>query len=172
MNRLLRRLVLTAATLGAVCFVGIEVMMLYQLGGQFMSYIPRSADEFAGYLMGASAFLALAHTFAQDEHIRVTLVLDRVAPATRRTLEHIAVAVAAALAGYLAWHITKLAVQSWQLDERSAGLIALPMWIPQAAMAFGAITFFLAVLERAWRVWQGQLVAIQEPTGEVLRADR
>lgn len=171
-NALLRRLVLAAALLGAVCFVGVEVMVLYQLGGQFLPYIPRSADEFAGYFMGASAFLALAYTFVGDEHIRVTLVLDRVRPEVRRVLERIAVAMAAALAAYLAWHITKLAWQSWQLDERSSGLIALPMWLPQAAMAFGAVTFLLAVIERAWRVWHGEPVAMQFGTGEVLRADR
>jgi TRAP-type C4-dicarboxylate transport system permease small subunit len=172
MNGLLRRLVLAAALLGAVCFVGVEVMVLYQVGGQFLPYIPRSADEFAGYFMGASAFLALAHTFVGDEHIRVTLVLDRVRPEVRSVLERIAVPMAAALAAYLAWHITKLAWQSWQLDERSSGLIALPMWLPQAAMAFGAITFFLAVVQRALRVWQGEPVALQSGTGEVLRADR
>jgi len=172
MSSLLHRLVLAAALLGAACFVGVEVMILYQLGGQFLPYIPRSADEFAGYLMGTSAFLALAHTFVADEHIRVTLVLDRVGPAIRPTLERLAVILAAALAAYLAWHISKLAWQTWQLDERSSGLIALPMWIPQAAMAFGAITFFLAVAERAWRIWQGESTALEPQTGEVLRADR
>jgi TRAP-type C4-dicarboxylate transport system permease small subunit len=172
MNSLLHRLVVAAALLGAVCFVGVEVMILYQLGGQFLAYIPRSADEFAGYLMGASAFLALAYTFVADEHIRVTLVLDRVGPATRRVLERFAITLAAALAAYLAWHVSKMAWQSWQLDERSSGLIALPMRLPQAAMAFGATTFFLAVAERAWRVWHGESTQLELVTGEVLRADR
>ncbi len=172
MSSLLHRVVVAAALLGAACFVGVEVMILYQLGGQFLPYIPRSADEFAGYLMGASAFLALAYTFVADEHIRVTLVIDRVAPATRRVLERLAITLAAALAAYLAWHVSKLAWQTWQLDERSSGLIALPMWIPQAAMAFGAITLFLAVAERAWRVWQGEPAQLEPATGEVLRADR
>lgn len=172
MSSLLQRIVMAAALMGAVCFVGIEVMVLYQLGGQFLPYIPRSADEFAGYLMGASAFLALADTFVANEHIRVTLVLDRVRPAVRRVLERLAITIAAALSVYLAWHVTKLAWQSWQLDERSSGLIALPMWIPQAAMAFGAIAFFLAVAERARRTWKGEPTHVELGSGEVLRADR
>jgi TRAP-type C4-dicarboxylate transport system permease small subunit len=165
MGLLLNRLVGAAALLGAGCFVGVEIMVLYQLGGQFLPYIPRSADEFAGYLMGMSAFLALAYTLVADEHIRVTLVIHRVGPAARRVLERVAITLGMALAAYLAW-------QSWQLDERSSGLIALPMWLPQAAMAFGAITFFLAVAERAWRVWQGESTELELQTGEVLRADR
>jgi len=172
MSRLLNGIVLAAAALAAVCFVGIELLILYQLGGQFLPYIPRSADEFAGYCMGASAFLALAHTFMADEHIRVTLVLDRVGARTRRVFERLAMTIAALLAGYLAWHVSKLAWQSWQFDERSSGLIALPMWVPQAAMAFGAVAFFLAVSERAWRVWRGEAVVTTMQTGEVIRADR
>lgn len=173
MNATLRAVIAAAAGLAAVCFVGVELMILYQLGGQFAPYVPRSADEFAGYLMGASAFLALAYTFAADEHIRVTLVLDRVSPPVRRAIERIAVLIAAALAGYLAWYVCKLAWGSWQFDERSAGLIALPLWIPQAAMAFGAVTFFAAVVERAWRVWGGRTLALPGVVvGEVHRADR
>lgn len=172
MGSMLQRLVAVTALLGAISFVGIEVMVLYQLGGQFLPYIPRAADEFAGYFMGASAFLALAHTFVADEHIRVTLVMDRVTAGARRVLERVAVLLAVALSAYLAWHVSKLAWQSWQLDERSSGLIALPMWIPQAAMAIGAVTFFLTVAERARRVWQGESVRIELQPGEVLRADR
>ncbi len=158
MRALLQRMVMIAAFLGAVCFVGVEAMILYQLGGQFLPYIPRSADEFAGYLMGTSAFLALAHTFMAGEHIRVTLFVDRIGAATRRVVDRFAVALAVVMAAYLAYYMTKLAWQSWQFDERSSGLIALPMWVPQAAMAFGAIVFFLAIVDRAVRVWGGEPV--------------
>lgn len=172
MRALLRGLVVTTAVLGAVCFVGVEAMILYQLGGQFLPYIPRSADEFAGYFMGMSAFLALAHTFVAGEHIRVTVLMDRAKPAARRALERIAVTLAVAMAAYLAYYIAKLAWQSWQFDERSSGLIALPMWLPQSAMALGAVTFLLAVAERSWRVWHGEPMAIQPTAEEVLRGDR
>ena len=172
MKSLLRGLVLVAMVVGAVCFVGIEVLILYQLGGQVLPYVSRSADEFAGYCMVASAFLAMAYTFAADEHIRVSLVLDRVRPPVRRVLERIAVALSTPLTGYLAWYITKLAWQSWQFDERSAGIIALPLWLPQAAMAFGAIVFFLVVTERAWWVWRGGEGGLHFRTEETLRADR
>jgi TRAP-type C4-dicarboxylate transport system permease small subunit len=107
-----------------------------------------------------------------DEHIRVTLVLEHVSPSVRSVLERVAVTIAAALAGYLGWHFCKLAWVSWQLDERSSGLIALPIWIPQGAMAFGAVAFFAAVAERAVRVWGGAAVEAQHGDVEVGRSDR
>lgn len=172
MSRLLGRIYLGAAILAAVFFVGIEVLILYQLGGQFLPYIPRSADEFAGYCMAASAFLALAHTFNANEHIRVTLLVDRAGPLTRRVLDLAAVTIGVALAGFVAWYFVKLAWQSWQFDERSSGLIALPMWLPQAAMALGALAFFLAIGQRALRVWGGGAIDLPVEHAEVHRADR
>lgn len=172
MSRLLGRVYLGAAALAAVFFVGIEVLILYQLGGQFLPYIPRSADEFAGYCMAASAFLALAYTFNANEHIRVTLVVDRAGPRARRVLDRTAVTLGAGLGGFVAWYFVKLAWQSWQLDERSSGLIALPMWLPQAAMALGAVAFFLALAQRAARVWGGGGIDLPVDHPEAHRADR
>lgn len=172
MGRLLERIYLFTALLGALCFVGVELLILYQLGGQFLPYIPRSADEFAGYCMAASAFLALAYAFNANEHIRVTLLVERMSPPRKRLAASIAVTAAVLLSAYLAWHVTKLAWQSWQLDERSAGLIALPMWIPQSAMALGAVVFLAAVTQRALSVWRGGEIEPHTGSEEDHRADR
>jgi TRAP-type C4-dicarboxylate transport system permease small subunit len=171
-RRFLDGLYLASAVLGALCFVGVLLWILYQLGGQFFPYIPRSADEFAGYCMAASAFLALAYTFNANEHIRVTLVVDRLHHRLRHRVACLAILLALLLSVYLAWHMTKLTWLSWQLDERSAGLIALPLWIPQSAMAFGAVVFVMAVLERAISVWGGGPIESVSTQEEVIRADR
>ena len=129
----------------AACFVAVALFILYQLGGQLFPYVPRSADEFAGYCMGAAAFLGLADALRSGDHIRVTLLGARLSAAGRRALDWIALALGGGLAAWVAWYITRLAWDSWVMDERSSGLIALPMWIPQAAMAWGAIAFVVAM---------------------------
>ena len=171
-RRLLDTLYLASAILGALCFVGVLLWILYQLGGQFFPYIPRSADEFAGYCMAASAFLALAYTLNANEHIRVTLLVDRLQHRLRHRMACLAILLAFILSVYLAWHMTKLAWLSWQLDERSARLIALPLWIPQSAMAFGAVVFVMAVMERMISVWKGGPMESVSTQQEVVRADR
>lgn len=171
-ERVLDRLYAGMALLGAIAFVAVEGFILYQLGGQLFPYIPRSADEFAGYCMAASAFLALAYTFNANEHIRVTLISDRLGTRGQHRLAMLAVSIALALTGYLAWHMSKLAWQTWLLDERSTGLIALPLWIPQSAMAVGAIVFLIAVAQRAVRVWRGGSIELPSEAGGEHRADR
>jgi TRAP-type C4-dicarboxylate transport system permease small subunit len=140
----------------AACFVAVALFILYQLGGQLFPYVPRSADEFAGYCMGAAAFLGLADALRSGDHIRVTLLGARLSAAGRRALDWIALALGGGLAAWVAWYITRLAWDSWVMDERSSGLIALPMWIPQAAMAWGAIAFVVAILELAARMRAGE----------------
>ncbi|UOD50118.1 TRAP transporter small permease [Orrella daihaiensis] len=147
-------------------FVAIEFWILYQLGGQFLPYIPRSADEFAGYCMGASAFLALAYTLRANEHIRVTLIVDRLGHKQQQFTVRLAASLAVILSGYLAWHFVKLTYVSWKLNDLSSGLIALPLWIPQAAMALGATVFFIALLESAFDAWTSQCTKLHEDRHE------
>jgi TRAP-type C4-dicarboxylate transport system permease small subunit len=140
----------------AACFVAVALFILYQLGGQIFPYVPRSADEFAGYCMGAAAFLGLADALRSGDHIRVTLLGDRLSARGRRALDAFALALGGGLAAWVAWYITRLAWDSWTMDERSSGLIALPMWIPQAAMAWGAIAFVVAIVELGARMRAGE----------------
>ncbi len=172
MRRFLKHLYGGCAYLGGLMFVGIAVCDLYQLGGSFFDYIPISADEFAGYCMVASAFLALAYTLDSNEHLRVTLLVHVLKGGVRRSVDCLAMSASTLLAGYLAWYMTKLAWYSLQINETSQGLIALPLWLPQGATALGAIVFFVAVAEKA--LW---LVVAREPIeGTALegefRADR
>lgn len=154
-SRALDRFFGLTTAVAAVLFVSIALLVLYQLGGQALPYVPRSADEFAGYCMGASAFLALADTFRSGEHVRVTLLSDRVGTAARRRLAWVSIIVSIGLAGWMSWYFVRQAWVSWSFNELSSGLIALPMWLPQGAMAWGALAFVVALLEAAVRLGAG-----------------
>jgi TRAP-type C4-dicarboxylate transport system permease small subunit len=170
-RRGLRRLYGACAALGGVLFVGVAGFILYQLGSQVFDYIPRSADEFAGYCMAGSAFLALAYTFDANEHIRVTLIAHKLKGAVRRILDVVAMLASAGLAAYLAWYMVKMVWQSWQLQETTQGLIALPLWIPQSPMALGAVVFGIAVAEKTLRVIAGEAIDTAESEAGI-HADR
>ena len=144
--------------LAGICFVAVATLVLYQLGGQVWAYVPRSADEFAGYCMGASAFLGLADALHSGDHIRVTLVADRLPADARRAMEWIAIAIGLMMSAWMAWYIVRMAWFSWSQNELSSGLIALPMWIPQGAMAWGAVAFFVAMLELAGKMLGGATI--------------
>lgn len=148
MRAALDRLYDAAAWLAAASMIGLLVMVLLSIGGrQFGFYVP-GTDAYAGYLMAAAGFLALAHTLRRNEHIRVTLVLTLVGPRTRRTLEFVSLLLALLLAGLFAFYSVRLAWQSYTFHDVSTASDAMPLWIPQLSMAAGTLIFLVAFVDR------------------------
>ncbi len=87
MRRLLDGLYDGAAALAALCLVGLLVMVVLGIAGRLMHFHLPGTDAYAGYLMAASGFPALAHTLKRGEHIRVTLLLASLSGRARRALE-------------------------------------------------------------------------------------
>lgn len=141
--------------LAMVFFVGILVLVLANVVGRQIGVAFRSADEFAGYCMSASAFLGLASTFRARMHVRVTLMSDRLGAIGKLRLEWLCLVVAVALLTYLCWHVSFMAYESWDFDEKTPGLIPLPLWFPQMGMVIGLLALDLCFIEALWHALRG-----------------
>ena len=87
MRRLLDGIYGSAAALAALFLVSLLVMVLLSIASRQLNFQVPGSDAYAGYLMAASGFLALAHTLKRGEHIRVTLVINALSGASRKALE-------------------------------------------------------------------------------------
>lgn len=148
MRKFLDRLYLAGGALGAFFLFMTCTLILVAVAGSLFRFVTRSLDEFAGYCMAASAFLALAYTLRSGEHIRMALVLQMFHGKARYVLEVIATLIGVIFAGFMAYYSVKLCVVSYQLNDLSQGIVPLPMWIPQSAMGVGCTLFFIAMLDR------------------------
>ena len=147
MRRLLDFLYNSAAALAALFMVGLLGMVLLSIASrQFHFHVP-GTDAYAGYLMAASGFLALAHTLKRGEHIRVTLLLNFLKGGAKKAFEIWALAIASLLALLFAVYSCKLAWQSHEFHDISTGSDATPLWIPQIAMALGTVVLALAFVD-------------------------
>jgi TRAP-type C4-dicarboxylate transport system permease small subunit len=156
-----------AAALAALAMVLLLVAVLASvLGRQFHFNLP-GTDAYAGYMMAAAGFLALAHTFKRGEHIRVTLLLQSLAPPARHRLELWALSAASLLAGLVAYYSLRLAWQSHAFNDISTGNDATPLWLPQFGMALGTTVLAIACVDELVLEWRGQRVQVQ--SGEALR---
>ncbi|MEM7223962.1 MAG: TRAP transporter small permease [Pseudomonadota bacterium] len=155
MRALLDGLYKLAGALAAVFLTAIAVLILAQIIGRFFNVLVPSANEFAGFSMAASSFLALAYTFRAGGHIRVTLVILRLPEGTRRIFELTSLAAGAVLIAFFAWHAVLLVLDSWEYDDLSDGLIAIPLWIPQCGMAAGLIVLAIALVDELVQVIRG-----------------
>ncbi len=147
MRRLLDALYDGAAWLAALAMIGLLVMVLLSiLGRQFGFNVP-GTDAYAGYMMAAAGFLALAHTLKRGEHIRVTLLLGRLQGRARRALEIWALFAATLLAALSAFYSARLVWQSRAFNDISTGNDATPLWIPQLAFAAGTLILLIAFVD-------------------------
>ena len=136
-----------AAWLAALCLIGLLAMVLTSIVSRLLGIHVPGTDAYAGYLMAAAGFMALAHTLKRGEHIRVTLVLTSLRGATRRAMEIWALGAATLLAGLAAWYSVRLAWQSHVFDDISTGNDATPLWIPQLAMVAGNLLLLVAFVD-------------------------
>jgi TRAP-type C4-dicarboxylate transport system permease small subunit len=154
-----------AASLAAIAVI-IAAQIVARLFGQ---QIP-AADDFAGWAMAASAFLALPYALRKGDHIRVTLIAQMLPKRWQHGLDLLATAVGVALACWGAWYAVNFVLDSWRYHEVAQGMLAVPLWIPQLSMAIGMTLFALMMLDRLLRVALG-LPLSERVDGEASRTE-
>jgi TRAP-type C4-dicarboxylate transport system permease small subunit len=146
MRRTLDRFYEACGYLAAVFMIGIAVAIVAQIVAR-MRGVTLDATEAAGLCLAASTFFGLAHTFRRGAHVRISLIVDRLPVRFRRGVEIFNCLLGAAVVSFLAWHVSQLALQSYQYNDISPGLLAMPFWIPQTGVALGVIAFAVALID-------------------------
>jgi len=105
----------------------------------------------------------MAHTLKRGEHIRVTLLLQSLAPRARRALELWALAAASALASLVAFYSVRLAWQSHLFNDISTGNDARRCGCRSWSMAIGTTVLAVAFVDEWCLNWQQR---VQAASGE------
>lgn len=142
----LDRLYLAGGVLGATALLALLVVIVLQMASRWFSIPFPGATDYAGYLMAASSFLAFAHTLNRGGHIRVGIFLTALGR-YRRYGEIWCYGLGALLACYMAWFAVRAVYFSYKLNDISQGQDETPIWIPQIAMAVGAILLAIAFVD-------------------------
>lgn len=108
------------------------------------------AWEYSAYLMGSAFLFGAALTLRAGVHIRVSLLPSRLRPGMRRLLEIATTSIGCSVTGLLAWSLITFAWRSWSSGQVSGGSFT-PLWIPQAALAVGAVMFAVQMAARLVR---------------------
>ena len=150
----------SAAGLAAVFMVLLLVMVLLSILSRQLHFNIAGIDAYAGYMMAATGFLALAHTLKKGEHIRVTLLIGSLKGAWKRGFEIWALFAASLLALLAAFYSCKLAWQSYAFHDISTSNDATPLWIPQLTMALGTVVLEIAFIDELVLELRGQRVVL------------
>lgn len=155
MRKMLDGLYLASAWLGAFCVLSICLIMMAQAGLRLNGTLLRGADDVTAWVCAGAAFLPLAATFKRGELVRMGIVIDQFSDRTARWIELVALGVSGAFACYLAYWLGNLVYESYVFNDRGQGLLPIPIWIPQAPVAIGALVLAIAVVDEFCRVASG-----------------
>ena len=131
--------------LASICIVLIVISVLINIVDRILGSYTAGTNEFASYCVGAAGALGLAYTFGMDKHIRMTLLVNRTQGIVRRTIEIISLVIATGLSACLSFYLIKMVFISAILGDRSTGTDEIPLWLPQAPMAFGFLVLSLSL---------------------------
>ena len=142
----LRNLYRLSGYIAAIFLILVAIFILTGIASRIFGFYIRGLAEYSGYCMAASSFLALAYTFGEKGHIRITLFLEKSNKSIRRFLELWCLSAATVFSGFLSFYFIKMLIISIKFQERSEGADEILIWIPQVSVALGSTIFFICVL--------------------------
>ena len=129
----------------AMFLVLVAIFILTGIASRLFGFYIRGLAEYSGYCMAASSFLALAYTFGEKGHIRITLFLEKANKNIRRVLELWCLFVTTFFSGFLSYYFINMLIVSIDFKERSEGADEIYICIPQTTAAIGSTIFFICV---------------------------
>ncbi len=114
-----------------------------------------SYSDFTGFFLAAASFMALAYTLRAGGHIRVTLVTRSFSAPLQRVFEMGVTALALAMSAFGAYYMILLVIESHEFGDKSAGMVSVPLWIPQLPVAAGLCILTLALADELFSLLRG-----------------
>ena len=134
--------------IAAVFLILVAVFILIGIFSRIFGFYIRGLAEYSGYCMASASFFALAYTFVEGGHIRITLFLEKLSGKKKYLIEIWCLAIASFFSGYLAFYFIKMLIISYKFQERSEGADEILIWIPQTSVAIGSTIFFISVFHQ------------------------
>ena len=134
--------------IAAAFLILVAVFILIGIFSRIFGFYIRGLAEYSGYCMASASFFALAYTFVEGGHIRITLFLEKFSGKVRRLIEIWCLIIGSFLSGYLAFYFNKMLIISYKFQERSEGADEVLIWIPQTSVAIGSTIFFISVFHQ------------------------
>lgn len=148
-----------AALLVSLATIGYSVLVRYVFNAPVAW-----TDELVGYLLVASVMLAAADALFGGEHISVDVLTEKLGPGGKRVALLIGLAAVAGAALLLLFEGIGMVQFSRQVDLRSNGYLALPLWMPQLLVPVGALMLLVAAIVAFIAAWRGRALPHERTT--------
>ncbi len=148
LNKNLNKLYKFSGYVAATFLILVAVFIIIGVLSRVFGFYIRGLAEYSGYCMASASFFALAYTFVEGGHIRITLFLEKLSGFKKKFIEVWCLCLASFFSGYLAFYFIKMIIISYKFQERSEGADEILIWIPQTSVAIGSTIFFISVFHQ------------------------
>ncbi|OGA18267.1 MAG: hypothetical protein A3I63_07665 [Betaproteobacteria bacterium RIFCSPLOWO2_02_FULL_66_14] len=146
----------------AAMLIGIDVVLR-----KFFNASIGGADELAGYALAIGTAWSLAAALLERAHIRIDSLYVRLPSRLRLALDFAGLALLVAFFGLIAWHGSRMVMQSWTSGSRSQSALQIPTVVPQSIWILGLAVFVvIGILLFAHALMH----AVRGRVGEIARA--
>ena len=145
-NNFLKSTYKISGYIASIFLILVAIFILTGIASRIFGFYIRGLAEYSGYSMAASSFFALAYTFYESAHIRITLFLEKFDTEKRRYVEIRCLVLSSFFSGFLAFYFIKMTIISVKFQERSEGADEILIWIPHTFVALGSSVFFICIL--------------------------
>ena len=131
---------------GSLFFLAAWYIVIDVVGRNYTGFYSGGTDEISGYALAIGTTWAMGFALRRKGHVAIDVVTAHLPDRIRVLLYLISLAIMALFAGVLARFAWALAIGSAKLGERSVGIIATPLAIPQSLTAVGFTVLALEAL--------------------------
>ena len=148
LDRNLNKLYKFSGYIAATFLIFVAIFILIGISSRIFGFYIRGLAEYSGYCMASASFFALAYTFVEGGHIRITLFLEKLSGLKKKLIKIWCLIISSFFSGYLAFYFIKMLIISFKFQERSEGADEILIWIPQTSVAIGSTIFFISVFHK------------------------
>ena len=100
LNNNLNKIYKFSGYIAALFLILIAVFIIIGISSRIFGFYIRGLAEYSGYCMASASFFALAYTFIEGGHIRITLFLEKLSGNKKRIAEIWCLSIASIFSGY------------------------------------------------------------------------
>ena len=173
LNRALGWAVNTSAFGAASIVVILMAMVVADIFGRKVLNKPVPMSyEVGAFMLVFIVFMGLAYSQRQKAHIRVEILTLRMPPKIRAVMDMFAYTLGIGIYGLIFYETFKWSYHSFEIGEYVAGLVNIPKWPSQFAVAFGAILISMQFISDWVYRAVDLVILLREPSGDpVAEAD-
>ncbi len=153
--------------ISAWLFFAIGGMIIYEVAARYLFNAPTIwAEEMSRFFQIWATYLAMAALLRGRSLIRITLLIDRLGPSSRRLAEIFSLLVIGGFSVVATWYGLAILVESIAQGRATSTMLAVPRWTTESAIPIGFGLLSLQCLVEIIRQFRNDISVVDKGSGE------